>query len=140
MEKKIKLRGHILAHYVNEETKHRQINLESTPERNEGIIDYLTSCGFDWSGESCPAKVNDKDVCFIKTTSQYSIEIKGIPSGYTIDDIGPESDVTLYVKLKEGQYRKKKYVSAYLIGIEVHDFKERTIYNPFTDDEIMDEI
>lgn len=48
-----------------------------------------------------------------------------------INDIGKGSAVSISVIIKEGKYKDKKYISAYLKSIKIHDLQEPVPYCPF---------
>lgn len=52
----------------------------------------------------------------------------------TFDDIGRDSRVSIYVTMKDTQYKRKEYVTAYLKDIFVIDFVPYEKYNAFEDD------
>lgn len=131
---KLSLRGQVKTNYKNEEGD-RSISIWITPEQENWISDQVTANGLEWSGDRYPCKVDEeKNMPYFKSHSRFEVPLKGLDKGYTIDDIGKESDITILVQLKEGSYRGKKYVSAYLSGIQIHTLEQAVEYNPFDDE------
>lgn len=112
------------------------LTLFITPEEEEFVVKTCKEAGFECIGDSFPVKVDeDMNVPYIKCKSNFAFSCAGLPAGYSIYDIGEGSVVDVYLILKNGQFRRIKYVSAYISGVEVKSFNEREEYNPFTDSE-----
>lgn len=130
---KLMVRGKIRTNYKNEEGD-RNISIWITPEQENWISDQVVSKGLEWAGDRYPCKVDEElNLPYLKTHSRFEFPLKGADKGYTVDDIGKDSDITLLVQIKEGVYRGKKYVSAYISGITVHTLEQAVEYNPFED-------
>lgn len=114
------------------------LTLFITPEEEEFVVKTCRDAGFECIGDSFPVKVDDDmNVPYIKCKSNFAFTCAGLPAGYSIYDIGEGSVVDIYLILKNGQFRRMKYVAAYISGIEVKSFNEREEYNPFTDSEFQ---
>lgn len=87
-------------------------------------IDNPLKCGFD--------DTEGKE--FFKCKSKYNVGVynNGEPSGLHLSEIGRGSVVEVDVKILEGKFKGKKYVSAYLKNINVLELVEAEEYNPFT--------
>lgn len=138
---KVMVHGTVCKAYTDTETKKEVICVEVDPDLADTVEDMLVEKGMVWSGDSMPIKtVEDADgneMLCIKTSSKYNVPVKG-EDGVTVGDIGIGTDATLYIVIKQGRYGRKKYVSAYLTGVDIHDFVEREEYNPFRDSEFTD--
>lgn len=130
---KIKFRTIVKKAFYDDETKKLTLNLEITSDLAENIEDALVHNGLEWSGDKYPIKETDGGL-ILKTSSMFAPAVKNMPSGFTYKDIGAGTELTAYLNLKEGEYRRKKYVSAYLSGVDVHSFEPAESYNPFEDD------
>lgn len=131
---KVKIRSTVKKAFYDEETKKLTLNLEITSYVAETIEDLLVHNGLEWSGDKYPIKETD-DGLVLKTSSIFAPAVKNLPSGFTYKDVGAGTELTAYINLKEGEYRRKKYVSAYLSGMDVYRFEPSEAYNPFEDDE-----
>lgn len=123
---KIKLHAPVTKSFYNKDEKKLSLRLGITADIAEWITDLLLKAEMDWTGENYPIKDESDGSLSFKVSTCFMPQVKGI----TEDDfpyIGPGSDVTAYVQMKAKRYARKNYVSAYLVGIEVHEFVE---YNP----------
>lgn len=134
---KIKVKGVVRNHFTDNEK--RSIGIWLTPEQVEACENVFANNNYEWHGDSYPIKFDEKtDRPYFKTESKFAVGCEGMPNGYEIDDLGKDSEITAFVILKEGVYKRKKYLSAYLSGIQVHVFEERVDYNPFEDSDFTD--
>ena len=72
---------------------------------------------------------------FFKCKSKYNVYMymDGVPSdNLDVSEIGAGSEVEVDVKIIEGKFKGKKYVSAYLKAMNVWEYVEKEPYNPFT--------
>lgn len=135
---KIKLKTTVKKSFYDEETKKLSLNLLLSDEMAEKIEDEIIKKGLEWSGDKYPIKESG-DGIILKASTVFPPASAHIPSGYTYSDIGAGTELTAYISLKEGEYRRKKYVSAYLSGVDVINFEPVDLYSPF-DDESFSEI
>lgn len=131
---KLKLSTVIEKHYYSEDDDRHTFLLRLEGKQADKIEDVIAESNMSFSGDSYPVKESDgKHV--LKASSKYVFPIKGLPSGYTIDDIGAGTELFAYVTMKEGQYGRKKYVSAYITAMDIRRFVEKEETTPFEDDE-----
>lgn len=131
---KLKLSTVIEKHYYSDVDDRHTFLLRLDGKLAEQIEDLIVESNMSFSGDSYPVKeFDDKPV--LKTSSKYVFPIKGLPSGYKIDDIGTGTELFAYVTLKEGQYGRKKYVSAYMTAMDIRRFVEKEETTPFEDEE-----
>lgn len=131
---KLKLSTVIEKHYYSEDGDRHTFLLRLEGKQADKIEDIITESNMSFSGDSYPVKELDGEAV-LKTSSKYVFPIKGIPSGYSIDDIGAGTELNAYVTLKEGKYGRKKYVSAYITAMDIRRFVEKEETTPFEDDE-----
>lgn len=131
---KLKLSTVIEKHYYSDDDDRHTFLLRLDGKQAEQIEDLIAESNMSFSGDSYPVKeFDDKPV--LKTSSKYLFPIKGLPSGYKIDDIGTGTELFAYLALKEGQYGRKKYVSAYITAMDIRQFVEKEETTPFEDEE-----
>ena len=133
---KLKLSTVIEKHYYSEDDERHTFLLRLEGKQADKIEDVIAESNMSFSGDSYPVKELDGEPV-LKTSSKYNFPIKGIPSGYSIDDIGTGTELFVYVTLKEGQYGRKKYVSAYIAAMDIRRFVEKEETTPFEDEEYM---
>lgn len=126
-----KVTGKVFLNYVIGE-KDRVIYLEITKETYEKLAEEI-----DTKIDN-PLKLGFEDTdgrYFFKAKTSFNVNVyeNAELSGIDISEIGNESEVTLDVKIVEGKFKNKKYVSAYLKNINILDYKESVPYNPFLD-------
>lgn len=131
---KLKISTVIEKHYYSEDDDRHTFLLRLEGKQADKIENVIAESNMSFSGDSYPVKESDgKPV--LKTSSKYAFPIKGLPSGYTIDDIGAGTELLAYITMKEGQYGRKKYVSAYITAMDIRRFVEKEETTPFEDDE-----
>lgn len=131
---KLKLSTVIEKHYYSEDDDRHTFLLRLEGKQADRIEDVIAESNMTFSGDSYPVKEWDGKP-ILKTSSKYVFPIKGLPSGYKIDDIGSGTELFAYVTLKEGQYGRKKYVSAYVTAMDIRRFVEKEETTPFEDEE-----
>ncbi len=131
---KLKLSTVIEKHYYSEDDDRHTFLLRLEGKQTDKIEDIIAESNMSFSGDSYPVKESDCGVV-LKTSTKYVFPIKGLPSGYSIDDIGTGTELFAYVSLKEGQYGRKKYVSAYITAMDIRRFVEKEETTPFEDEE-----
>lgn len=126
-----KVTGKVFLNYVIGE-KDRVIYLEITEETYKRLaaeidtkIDNPLKLGFD----------DTEGRFFFKAKTSFDVGVyeDAEVSGIDVSDIGKDSEVILDVKIVEGKFKNKKYVSAYLKNINILSYKEAEVYNPFLD-------
>ena len=131
---KIKISTAVEKHYYTEEDD-RHIFLFRISENVANMIENIISeAGMTFSGDSYPVKETD-GTPFLKASSKYVFPIKGLPSGYSVEDIGTGTEAVVYINMKEGRYGRKKYVSAYVSALDIRRFCEKESVTPFEDEE-----
>lgn len=125
---KAKLKGTVIGNFRDDETKKVTMTFDILPETIDSLEDKFVSEGLEWSGDRYPIKTDKEGNAYFKASSNFPVQVQHLEKGYTFDDIGKGSEVTAYVSFKEGVYQRRKYVSAYLIGVDVHSLtvKEET--------------
>lgn len=131
---KLKLSTVIKRHYYTKEDDRHTFLLQLEGKKADCIENIIVEANMSFSGDSYPIKESDGETV-LKASSKYVFPIKGLPSGYSIDDIGSGTELIAYVTLKEGQYGRKKYVSAYMTAMDIRRFVEKEETTPFEDDE-----
>lgn len=131
---KLKLSTVIEKHYYSEDGDRHTFLLRLEGKQADKIEEIITESNMSFSGDSYPVKELDGEAV-LKTSSKYVFPIKGLPSGYSIDDIGSGTELNAYVTMKEGKYGRKKYVSAYITAMDIRRFVEKEETTPFEDDE-----
>lgn len=136
---KIKIGGVVKSNFKDADTGKRTINLYITPSTANLLEDKITEMGMEWYADRYPIKEEtDTGNLYVATRSLYNIPVKNLPKGYTIEDIGRMSKVIIYCNIKEGESRRKGYVSAYILGIEVNELVEKELYDVFSEDSFED--
>lgn len=97
----------------------------------------------DVSGyDATPLKEDDDGNIYFKASSAFDVTVyeNGKPSEYDFEEIGKDTTLVSFVKIKEVKGRKKnKFLVAYLLSVNIIDFVEKVTFNPFDSDDI-DEI
>lgn len=124
-----KVTGKVFLNYVVA-GKDRVIYLEITEETYKRLaaeidtkIDNPLKLGFD----------DTEGKFFFKAKTSFDVGVyqDAEVSGIDVSEIGKDSEVILDVKIVEGKFKNKKYVSAYLKNINILSYKEAEVYNPF---------
>lgn len=92
--------------------------------------------------DAIPLKEDDDGNIYFKASSAFDVLVyeNGNPSGIDFEEIGKDTTLTAFVKIKEAKGRKKnKFLVAYLHSVNIVDFVEKVVFNPFVTDDI-DEI
>lgn len=131
---KLKILTTVERHYYTEEDDRHVFLFRISEDVAKKIENIISEAGMTFSGDSYPVKETD-DAPFLKASSKYVFPIKGLPSGYTVDDIGTGTEAVVYLNMKEGQYGRKKYVSAYVSALDIRRFCEKESVTPFEDEE-----
>lgn len=141
--KNLKINGKIYFAGMDRDDKDK---LQVLLEIDNSKVDKLCTVvpGFD-SYDFVPVKTGSadnertKDKIFFKASSKYDVKIYDERGEETEDiditELGAGSDVTLFVNIKESEYKRKKGLVAYLSQIKVNEFVEKTAYNPFESDD-----
>lgn len=131
---KVKVKGTVSANFRDAETGKTVIYIDVTPKAADTLETLATSKGLEWDNENFPVKYRDDDTVYVKASTKYEVKIDD--PDIELTDIGKGSVITAYLVIKEGTYgKRKRYVSAFLTGVEIHEFVQLEEYNPFTDDE-----
>lgn len=131
---KLKISTAVEKHYYTEEDDRHIFLFRISEDVANKIENIISEAGMTFSGDSYPVKETD-GTPFLKATSKYVFPIKGLPSGYSVDDIGTGTEAVVYLNMKEGQYGRKKYVSAYISALDIRRFCEKESVTPFEDEE-----
>lgn len=131
VRKKVKFDGTISANFYEVESAKRVIYVDVDGKTADFIESLITSAGMVWDGESMPIKQREDGTVYVKMSSKFSTHTPG----YDIKEIGKGSVVTAYCVIKPGAYKRKRYVSAFLSGLDVKTFEPLIEYNPFEDEE-----
>lgn len=132
---KLVFKGTVRKNYLDGDSKKRTMSFYVTPKVAESLEDVITKNGFRFSGENYPIKQDDNGEVYIKTSSSFPVTTRGLPKGCDIEDVGADSVVSVRVNIKEGLYKKSRYISAYLLGLEIKDMVMKESYDCFDDDE-----
>lgn len=137
-EFKVSVPGTVHYNYVNKENNKRIINVDVSDAFSDWFDDLITRYGMEFSGTSYPIKqdIETSQMRFI-ARSGYDVSLSGMPKHTDIDDIGEGSVVDLIVKVIEGEARGKKYISAYLLGIKMHEFVQKEFVDVFEDKDLL---
>lgn len=131
---KITLSTVIEKHYYSKDDDRHTFLLRLEGKQADKIEEIIAESNMSFSGYSYPIKESG-GANVLKTSSKYVFPIKGLPSGYSIDDIGSGTELVAYVTLREGQYGRTKYVSAYMGAMDIRRFVEKEETTPFEDNE-----
>lgn len=137
-ELKLSVPGTVHYNYINKENNKRIVNVDVTNEFAEWFEELIVQYGMEFSGTSYPLKQDSEtgQMRFI-SRSAYEVSLSGMPKHTDIEDIGEGSVVDLIVKIVEGEARGKKYISAYLLGIRMHEFVQKEFVDVFDDKDIV---
>lgn len=137
-ELKLSVPGTVHYNYINKENNKRIVNVDVTNEFAEWFEELIVQYGMEFSGTSYPLKQDSEtgQMRFI-SRSAYEVSLSGMPKHTDIEDIGEGSEVNLIVKIVEGEARGKKYISAYLLGIRMHEFVQKEFVDVFNDKDIV---
>lgn len=137
-ELKLSVPGTVHYNYINKENNKRIVNVDVTNEFAEWFEELIVQYGMEFSGTSYPLKQDSEtgQMRFI-SRSAYEVSLSGMPKHTDIEDIGEGSVVDLIVKIVEGEARGKKYISAYLLGIRMHEFVQKEFVDVFNDKDIV---
>lgn len=131
---KVKFNGTVKANFKDADSGKRVLYIGVSAETAQRIEDRITSAGFEWDGNNFPVKANEDDEPYVKVSTKFDTYC----SDYELDEIGKESEVCAYIVIKPGKYGRKRYVSAFVTGIDVQTFVRLEEYNPFEDDEFQE--
>lgn len=137
-ELKLIVPGTVHYNYINKENNKRIVNVDVTDSFAEWFNDLIVKHGMEFSGTSYPLKqdMETGQMRFI-ARSGYEVSLSGMPKHSDIEDIGEGSEVDLVVKVVEGEARGKKYISAYLLGIKMHEFVQKEFVDVFEDKDLV---
>lgn len=87
---------------------------------------------------STPIKESEKGEIYFKSQTQFDIGMysKGSPDDFPLDEIGRDSDVTLFCKFKEQKVKRDTVLVAYLLSVNVLNLVPYEPFNAFEDDDI----
>lgn len=132
---KVKVSGTVKSNFKDADSGKRSVNLYITPQTAEFLEEQIVQCGMEWHGDRFPVKEEtETGRIYLASRSSFDIPVKHLAQGWELEDIGKGSKVTLYCNIKEGEYRHKKYVSAYILGIDVVELVEKEMYDVFSED------
>lgn len=120
---KLTVTGEVAQAFYDEKEMKMSLGIAVTPYYAEAMTEFLQQCGFIWSGENYPIKELEDGRLVFKTSTSYTPDLRGI-NEEQFPLLGVNSKITAYVKLKSGTFGKKRYVAAYLVGVDVHDYVE----------------
>lgn len=137
-ELKLLVPGTVHYNYINQENNKRIVSVNVTNPFVEWFDDLIVKHGMEFSGTSYPLKqdLETGQMHFI-ARSGYEVSLSGMPKYTEIEDIGEGSEVDLIVKIVEGEARGKKYISAYLLGIKIHEFVQKEVVDVFDDKDLL---
>ena len=129
----IKAHGIVKLAIKREDSGDQTILIEVTPEEVERIkklaeIDDKCDNPIKFGTEEDDGKL------FFKAHTKYDVDIyenAEITEEVAFTDIGCGSEVELAVTVKDGNYKGKKYQSAYLKAVNILNFVQAEEYNPF---------
>lgn len=122
-EIKLAVTGEVITAFYDEIKEKLSLGIELDGETAEKISDVIDDAGLVYHGENFPIKQLDDGRLVFKASSRFMPELEGItPEAY--QSIGVGSEVTIYCKLKSGTALRKKYVAAYIVGIQMIKFVE----------------
>lgn len=131
---KTKITGTVKTSFYDKENHKMSIGIGISPEFADWFTNYLQEHGMEWSGENYPVKEQEDGSLIFKTSTSFIPDLLGIAEE-DFHVLGAGSEVTVYVQCKEGKYGRKKYVTGYLVGLDVHHFVEYVKREVFEDDE-----
>lgn len=137
-ELKLSVPGTVHYNYINKENNKRIVNVDVPDGFAEWFDDLIVQYGMEFSGTSYPLKQDSETGQFrFIARSAYEVSLSGMPKHTDIEDIGEGSEVDLIVKIVEGEARGKKYISAYLLGIRMHEFVQKEFVDVFDDKDLV---
>lgn len=85
--------------------------------------------------EGTPIKESEEGITYFKASSNFEVTIYDngteITGEITLDEIGEDSIVEIFIGIKETKYRSKTYQVAYLKSINIIKQLEKIKFNPF---------
>lgn len=138
-ELKLSIPGIVHYNYIQRENGKRVVSVTVTDEYSEWFENLIATYGMEFSGTAYPLKQDmETGENHIVTRTGYEVALSGMPKYTDIEDIGKGSKVDLIAKLVEGEARGKKYVSAYLLGIKMHEFVAKEIVDVFDSKDLVE--
>lgn len=134
---KIKVTGRLVNAYYDNDKEKYVCGISLGSDTALKIEDLMVSAGFEWSGTSSPIKETEEGNPYLKVSTLYTPQVRGLPTGFTYTELGKGSTVTASCVLKEGRYNRAKYVSAYLAAVDIKDFVPCESYDAFEDEEFQ---
>jgi len=109
------------------------ILIDVTEEQAQKILELCGNCA---GCESTPIKVSKDGKYQFKAHSNFDIDVYdgGTESEILFGEIGKDSKVSVFATIKDGEFKRKKYITAYLKSVNILDYKEYVKYNPFEDE------
>lgn len=133
----IKLRGVVGKSFYDKENNKVSLGIIINQTQADAIDRLIDTWNLEYQGENYPIKqLEDGNVVFT-ASSRFTPELKGI----TDEDycaIGLGSEVTMITVVKSGRAMRKKYVAAYITGLEVHKFVEYDRQSVFDSTDVIE--
>lgn len=137
-EKKFKINGTVRFAGVQKDeqgiNEKQVVTLALTDETLAKVVDAI---GDTFGYDANPIKENKEGITYFKAQTSFDVDVfeNGSPSDLTLSDIGRDSEVTLFCKLKEVG-KRKKFIVAYLLSVNVIKLVPYEKFNAFEDDDI----
>lgn len=123
---------------TNDGGKQFSLYLELPSKAEDIINDYMIDNELLTKKTSDTPIKTGEDCMELKVSSKFTFPINGLPNGIEKEDIGPGTICTAYFHLKASRYGRKEYVVAYLTALEIQQFVEKELHNPFIDEDAFD--
>ena len=116
-------------------------NLKLTDERAKELVAKLELDNLTYEGT--PIKETEEGNLLFKATSKYPVKIYDNDvetEDISLEDIGEDSEVILFVGIGVTTYKRKEYQVAYLKAVNIIKFIEAERFNAFAKDSDVEEI
>lgn len=133
----LKLKGTVSKSFYDTENKKLTLGISITDKTADQVESILKANSLEYQGENWPVKQLDDGRLIYQASSRFMPELSGINED-DYSSIGIGSEVTLYTRLKAGRAMRKKYVAAYITGIQVHHFVEYTKDSVFDSEDVIE--
>lgn len=124
--------------YAKEEDGKSILSAVITPDQQKAIFEkIIADFGEDAAADAkwIPAKETDKAGLYVKAQTNYKVDFyeDGVESDTvsSVDELGKEAVVDLFISIGESKFRRDKGFTAYLSAVNVHKFGNTEKYNPF---------
>ena len=137
-EKKFKINGTVrFAGIQKDEQGLDEKKIVTLTLSDETLAKVIELMGDTFGYDATPVKENKEGITYFKAQTSFDVDVfeKGVPSDLSLSDIGKDSEVTLFCKLKEVG-KRKKFIVAYLLSVNVLELVPYEKFNAFDDDDI----